>query len=376
MQLTSREKIRLVLEAIITIIIVLLLFFAAFGVMLEVFDNIPDDVLRSTILNFILTNENGAVSILGPGLVIMVVLFTAAVVYWRLRRRRRQYELDHIIDALYHIANGNFSERVEGVYSSDLMPVVASVNLLVDNTVNAMEDERKIEQSKDDLITNVSHDIRTPLTSIIGYLGLITSKSYQSEEQAAEYVQIAYEKSKQMKSLVDDLFEYTKVNNPNATLNITTFDILELLDQISAEFALEADKADMTIDIVSEEEHLFIKADAEELVRVFTNLITNALKYSETGDKIIIKIEKDLPQVNVYVSNNGKMIPNKALQQLFDRFYRVESSRTQEKPGSGLGLAIVKNIVDSHGGSVFAESKKGWTTFKVSLPLRTFSEGE
>lgn len=376
MKLTSREIIRLTLEAIVTIIIVLLLCVAGYAVLIEIASNLPDSVLNSDFVSHIMTNDENALLIIRPVLLMVLTAFTLAIVFWRLRRRKRQYELNHIIEDFYHIANGNFSERVEGDYSADLKGVVDSVNLLVDNTVNAMEEERKIEKSKDDLITNVSHDIRTPLTSIIGYLGLITSKSYSSEEEAVGYAKIAYEKSKQMKTLVDDLFEYTKLNNPNTALHITTFDLIELLEQLAAEFTLEADQVGMTIDVTSEERNLFIKADAEELVRLFNNLITNALKYSETGDKIVIKIEKDLPQVNVLVANNGKTIPEKTLPYVFDRFYRGESSRTPEKSGSGLGLAIVQHIVDAHGGTVSVNSKKGWTTFKVSLPLRTFLQDE
>ena len=129
------------------------------------------------------------------------------VVYWRLVRRYHQMQLRHIINELHYIADGHFNHRIPFQLKGQMQRVVASVNALVDSTIKAMEDEREIERSKDELITNVSHDIRTPLTSIIGYLGLIEDKQYRSEEDILKYTHTAYLKSKQMKSLVDDLFE-------------------------------------------------------------------------------------------------------------------------------------------------------------------------
>lgn len=120
--------------------------------------------------------------------------------------------------------------------------MVTSINGLVDSTVAAIEDERKIEKSKDELITNVSHDIRTPLTSIIGYLGLIEDGQYHSEEDLLKYTHTAYIKAKQMKSLVDDLFEYTKVRQPAVPVNFSAFDMIQLIEQLAADFELEASK--------------------------------------------------------------------------------------------------------------------------------------
>ncbi|OJG34865.1 histidine kinase [Enterococcus devriesei] len=297
------------------------------------------------------------------------VIIDILIVFWRLIRRYRQMQLRHIINELHYIANGNYDYRIPFELRGDLSKVVDSINGLVDSTVAAIEDERAIEKSKDELITNVSHDIRTPLTSIIGYLGLIEDRQYQNTDEILKYTSIAYKKAKQMKSLVEDLFEYSKVRQPSVPVINVSFDMVQLLEQLAADFELEAKKKDIQILVDTTESQLVMDGDTEKLVRVFNNLITNGLKYGTHADKIIIKIEKAKNEAVITVQNNGQPIPREALDQLFDRFYRVDESRSQEISGTGLGLAITQNIVNLHGGYIYAQSNEDWTSFIIHLPL-------
>ena len=213
---------------------------------------------------------------------------------------------------------------------------------MVDSTVAAIEDERRIEQSKDELITNVSHDIRTPLTSIIGYLGLIEDRQYHSEEELLKYTHTAYVKAKQMKSLVDDLFEYTKVRQPSVPINVISFDMAQLVEQLAADFELEASRKGIKIETHTRPEHIIMDGDTEKLVRVFNNLLSNALKYGKGADKIVMEVEKVGTEAILTVKNNGQMIPKHSLDSLFDRFYRVEESRSQETGELDLVLPLLK----------------------------------
>jgi signal transduction histidine kinase len=292
-----------------------------------------------------------------------------AFLYWRLIRRYRQMQLRHIISELHYIAEGNYDHRIPFELRGDLNRVVSSINGLVDSTVAAIEEERKIEKSKDELITNVSHDIRTPLTSIIGYLGLIEDRQYHSEEDLLKYTHTAYVKAKQMKSLVDDLFEYTKVRQPSVPVNLIKFDMVQLVEQLAADFELEASKKGIEVQTVARPAQIIMDGDTEKLVRVFNNLLTNALKYGKGATKIVMEVEKVGTEVVITVKNNGKMIPKRALDSLFDRFYRVEESRSQETGGTGLGLAIAQSIVALHGGYIYAKSSHTWTSFIIHLPL-------
>ncbi|MDR0921058.1 MAG: HAMP domain-containing histidine kinase [Lactobacillales bacterium] len=302
-------------------------------------------------------------------LIILLLLIDIWVVYWRLKRRYRQMLLRHIISELHYISMGNYDHRIPFELNDDLGNVVDSINSLVDSTVHAIEDERRIEKSKDELISNVSHDIRTPLTSIIGYLGLIEDKQYHNEEDLTNYTHIAFVKAKQMKILVDDLFEYTKVRQPTANLSFSSFDMTSLMEQLAVDFELEASKKNITINVTSTPEHVIMEGDTEKLVRVFNNLLSNALKYGQGATQIIMDVEKIGSEAIITVRNNGAEIPRENLDQLFDRFYRVEESRSQETGGAGLGLAIAQSIVSLHGGYIFADSNEHWTSFVMHLPL-------
>lgn len=288
----------------------------------------------------------------------------------RLRRRYHLYQMDHIIAELHYIAQGHLDHRIPFRLKGNQQHVITSVNALVDSAVRSMDDERKIEKSKDELITNVSHDLRTPLTSIIGYLGLIEDKQYRSEEDILKYTHTAYEKAKQMKTLVDDLFEYTKVQQHGAPVNIMQLDLNQLIEQLTASFELEAQHRGIEITSSVIPSPLMIEADPEKLGRVFNNLVSNAFKYGNGASYIRINARQENDMVVVKVANDGTPIPEKALDHLFERFYRAEASRSRATGGTGLGLAIVKSIVDLHHGSVKVTSNEDETAFIVTLPLK------
>ena len=369
--LTSKEVSELIAEGIVTVILLLLLNVAIMVLFSQMLNNSPDlsdAIYRSK--NIFANNLGSDIFWSGRNFVIpFFIVIDALIIFWRLIRRYRQMQLRHIINELHYIANGNYDYRIPFELRGDLSKVVDSINGLVDSTVAAIEDERAIEKSKDELITNVSHDIRTPLTSIIGYLGLIEDGQYQNPDELLKYTSIAYNKAKQMKSLVEDLFEYSKVRQPSVPVNTVSFDMVQLLEQLAADFELEAKKKNIQILVETQEPHLIMDGDTEKLVRVFNNLITNAFKYGTDADKILIEIEKTKNEAVVTVRNNGKEIPREALDQLFDRFYRVDESRSQEISGTGLGLAIAQNIINLHGGYIYAQSNKEWTSFIIHLPL-------
>ncbi|MFT8389377.1 MAG: HAMP domain-containing sensor histidine kinase, partial [Lentilactobacillus hilgardii] len=301
----------------------------------------------------------------------LMLLFDAAVVYWRLIRRYHQMQLRHIISELHYIANGHLDHRIGFKLKGNTQSVVESINALVDSVIKSMDEERAIESSKDELITNVSHDLRTPLTSILGYLGLIQDKQYKSQEDLLKYTEIAYLKAKQMKSLVDNLFEYTKVKQTGTPLSINRIDLSQMMEQLVASFELEAKKSGLQISAQGTEKPLYIEADAEKLGRVFNNLISNAIKYGKGGNHIYLTCRVGKPnEAVIHVSNDGPEIPKKSLNQIFERFYRVEGSRNKDTGGSGLGLAIAQSIIDLHGGYIVVTSEHHLTTFAIHLPFK------
>lgn len=370
--LTTKEKSELFGEGVITVILLLLLNLSI--IILINLAVLNDPRLENGIffLKKIITFANGMHLWSWQRLFISFMLVgDAIVVYWRLIRRYRQMQLRHVIDELHYIADGHFDHRISFVVKTDLQKVIDSINALVDSTVASMEEERQIEQSKDDLITNVSHDIRTPLTSIIGYLGLL--KSSELNEDQTKYIQIAYDKALQMKALAEDLFEYTTLrSSTNNKLVLTPLHVNSMLEQVAAGFELEAEKKNITFNVITRPRDLVIDADAKMIVRMLNNLISNALKYGHGATEInLIANKVNNEFVELRVENNGEQIPKKSLQKIFDRFYRVESSRNLKTGGTGLGLAITKSIVDLHGGNIKCQSTAELTSFIIQLPLHS-----
>lgn len=370
--LTTKEKSELFGEGVITVILLLLLNLSI--IILINLAVLNDPRLENGIffLKKTITFANGVHLWSWQRLFISFMLVgDAIVVYWRLIRRYRQMQLRHVIEELHYIADGHFDHRIPFVVKTDLQKVIDSINALVDSTVASMEEERQIEQSKDDLITNVSHDIRTPLTSIIGYLGLL--KSSELNEDQTKYIQIAYDKALQMKALAEDLFEYTTLrSSTNNKLVLAPLHVNSMLEQVAAGFELEAEKKNITFNVITRPRDLVIDADAKMIVRMLNNLISNALKYGRGAteiDLIANKVNNEF--VELRVENNGEQIPKKSLQKIFDRFYRVESSRNLKTGGTGLGLAITKSIVDLHGGNIKCQSTAELTSFIIQLPLNS-----
>lgn len=243
-QLTSKEKSELFIEGLVTIILLILLNLAMYMILVQI---IQTSISLESFTNKFMPSIYEAfyspkAMVWKKPIFFLMGILDIAILYWRLIRRYKQMQQRHIISELHYISSGHYDHRIPFDLNGDLGKLIRSINALVDSTVEAIEEERRIEQSKDELITNVSHDIRTPLTSIIGYLGLIEEGKYSNEEELLKYTHTAYLKSKQMKLLVDDLFEYTKVRQSNTPINLVTFDMQQLIGQIVVDFELDAQK--------------------------------------------------------------------------------------------------------------------------------------
>jgi signal transduction histidine kinase len=280
-------------------------------------------------------------------------------------------DLTKIFVGLRHIAEGKFDQPIQtDENSGELTKVANSINHMATELHRSIMEERNAEKSKNDLITGVSHDLRTPLTSILGFLEVIDHDRYQNEVELRHYVSIAYDKALTLKKSIDDLFEYTRINN-GMPLNTAILDLVGFIRQLSEEFAPQFDLAEMTCRIHVDVEVLQIAADGNLLVRSFENLISNALQYGKSGRVVDIAIQSSDKEAIVSMTNYGEPIPQRDLPFIFDRFYRVERSRSRDTGGTGLGLAIVKSIIEVHGGRISVDSSEERTVFTTRLPTLT-----
>ncbi|HZG86810.1 HAMP domain-containing sensor histidine kinase [Paenibacillus sp.] len=300
--------------------------------------------------------------------VLVLLFYFVAILVWFQWRRYRYY--GEMIASVRRIAEGRFDVEVPVKQADDFGVLAADINSLIARLRASMEEERLAEQTKNELITNVSHDLRTPLTSILGYLGLIDDDKYRDEVELRYYVQIAYAKAKRLHALIDDLFEYTRMRHGGLPLRSATFNVAELLGELLAQHRLQLERAGVEGTLSVPEAPAFVVGDPDKLVRVFENLLTNAIRYGSDGKRVDVAVRSEGDEAVVDVVNYGEPIPAADLPYIFDRFYRADKSRTAaaDAGGSGLGLAIAKSIVEKHGGSIAAFSDARSTMFRVRLP--------
>ena len=226
------------------------------------------------------------------------------------------------------------------------------------------------EERKNDLVMYLAHDIRTPLTSVIGYLSLLDEIPDMPVDQRAKYIGITLDKAYRLDKMVNEFFEISRYDLQQIVINKEKVDLYYMIIQLSDELKPVLDKKRNTITIIVDED-LMVLADPDKLARVFNNILKNAAAYSYPDTEIKIVASKDMEFITIRFENRGKTIPERQLSNIFEKFYRADEARGSDKGGSGLGLAIAKEIIMLHGGTISAESANEVTAFVVSLPTES-----
>ena len=278
-----------------------------------------------------------------------------------------------ISGSILRIAEGNFNTYIPVKRKDEIGQIAKNVNRAAAQLKQAVETGRYATSSKDRLIVDIAHDLRTPLTSISGYLDLIINKENLSPDKAKHYAEIAYSKSQQMEHLISELFNYTKLNFGDSNISKERIDLAYLIRQMFEEFMPIFQSSGLHGRLNIKDEPLFIEADGNMIARVFDNIITNAIRYGSDGKYVDIELLRDSDEAIARVINYDSLISPEDLPNIFDTFYRADKSRSSEKSnGSGLGLAIAKNIIDLHGGKISVESSLEKTCFEIRLHLADF----
>lgn len=287
-------------------------------------------------------------------LLLLVFLFRWLTRYFR--------EINQGIDCL-------LSDREEQIrLSQEMQPFEIKLNTVQNILIQREQAARAAEQRKNELVMYLAHDIRTPLTSIIGYLRLLEQIPDLPDEEKEKYVHISLEKTYRLEKMINEFFEITCYNTQQITIASKTIDLYYLLVQVIDEHLPLFTEHGNYITFHAAES-LEVCGDPERLARVFNNLLKNTVAYSSKGTEITVNAEETPEHIVVTVSNHGKTIPDDKLETLFEKFYRLDESRTSNTGGTGVGLAIAKEIVLLHGGTISADSKNGLTTFTVKLPI-------
>ena len=295
----------------------------------------------------------------------VAIVLVFLLMLWYLFRWMTRYfrEINQGIDSL-------LSEQAEQIrLSAEMEPFerkLNSVRCILDQRERAA---RSAEQRKNELVLYLAHDIRTPLTSVLGYLDLLEEMPDLPAEERAKYVHISLEKARRLEKMISEFFEITRYNTQRLTIDPKPVDLYYLLVQVIDEhIPLFTEHGNYVT--LRAQEPLQVWGDGEKLARVFNNLLKNAAAYSDPGTEVIVSAEAGKQAVFVRVTSTGKTIPTDKLDALFEKFYRLDDARTSHTGGTGLGLAIAKEIVALHDGTILAESENGKTTFTVQLPVR------
>ncbi|MBC2035962.1 sensor histidine kinase [Listeria booriae] len=282
----------------------------------------------------------------------------------------------HLKEGAEKIEAGNLDFEMEKTTGkNEIATLISTFEKMRIRLKKSLEVQEQYENNRKELLSNISHDLKTPITSIVGYIEGIQDGVANTPEKQAKYLEIAHTKAKDMNALIDELFLFSKLDLHKEPFYMRSVDLNALLAQIAEES--EFSFPDAQIWLTVPDEKLMTNADREKLKRVFENLIHNSMKYMDkTQAKITIQLEKQQDMAIITFGDNGKGIPDANLNAIFDRFYREEQSRNSNTGGSGLGLSIAKQIVEEHQGRIWATSELGvGTAVCVALPLKEEEAG-
>jgi signal transduction histidine kinase len=307
----------------------------------------------------------------GFGLILLVVAGLGLLLFRRLTQRLRN--MQNVVAAF---EQGNFDQRIDEGSSDEIGQLAACFNRMADTLVDTMEELRQADRMRRELVANVSHDLRSPLASIQGYLETVHMKDGDlNPEERQRYVKTALRNAQRLNDLVSELFELSKLETEQVEPTIESFPIAELVQDIVMQYEPQAEEHEIDLRAELPERHARVEADIGLVERALSNLIDNAIHYTPEGGQVRVRLDNQERAVCVEVEDTGPGIPEDDLPHIFERFYRVEKSRDREKGGAGLGLAIAKTILELHGRTLEVESTVGeGTIFRFSLPLVATTE--
>lgn len=296
------------------------------------------------------------------------------MLFYLLTKQYSSY-FNEISIGIHYLSRGDFSHQIQIKSNDEFRDIAHDINLASEKLKQAVERGDFSESSKEQLVVNLAHDLRTPLTSVLGYLDLILKDESLTKEQVRHFLTISFTKSQRLERLIDELFEITRMNYGMLPVEIKRINLTDLLNQLKEEL-YPVFKKNHLVARMDSTPHLPIFGDGELLARVFENLLTNAIRYGYEGQYVDINGFIDANEVVVQVVNYGDSIPPDELPHLFDMFYTGDKARTHQEDSTGLGLFIAKNIVEQHNGTITVESSLIRTIFEVRLPQESISNSQ
>lgn len=309
-------------------------------------------------------------------LVTVIATICFFIIYFLLFIKRIVKDMTYISDRIIDIADGKSDEKIIIERQDEIGEIAGRINEMTEQINQLITSERDALQSNKDLLACVAHDLRTPITSVKGYLDLALDTKHYDLEQRQKYVRIAQTKANRLEYLIHDLFNYTKLTSGEIALHRSKIDLVQLVEQMVEEFYPLFQEEELECTTKYNISYLEMNMDGELIARAVQNLLSNAIKYGKDGKHVYVELECLEQEVQIRVTNYGLVIPEESIKHLFDKFYRVERSRNVKTGGTGLGLNIAQEIVHLHGGRIQVTSGASGTCFTIALPLHKEEEEE
>jgi len=274
---------------------------------------------------------------------------------WTARKIKKPLKM--INEALGKVLEGDYEEQLVIEGEREFVSISNTINFLIDKLKNSRDENTRLEQSKTRMLIDLSHDIKTPITTIRGFSAALYEGLVEDEDKKQKYYKTIYNKSERVGELVDDLFEFVKMDSTQYILKIETVDICEFLRQVVVAYFDDIEERKFNLIVIIPEEIIELKIDSKLFRRAVANLIENSLKYNPQGTNLRIELKNYKRYIMIYVADNGVGIPSNIRSKVFEAFIRGDSSRSSDG-GSGLGLAIANKVIGNHGGEISLEPSK------------------
>ncbi|WP_237691067.1 sensor histidine kinase [Paenibacillus caui] len=297
-------------------------------------------------------------------------LILTTILFYRFSKKTL-VRLEKINKSVNMLQEGQLDIHIPVTGDDEIGKLAGNINKMVSRLKAAIEKEQKSEQMKNEMISSISHDLRTPLTSLIGYIELIKTNIGSNIEACHHYAETSYRKCNELKKLIEDLLEYCHIQFKGMKMNKEAVSLKPLIEQVMIDFVPLLEEAGMSFEIETEERTIEIFADISLMVRLLQNIVSNSISYGRHGKKITIKLLTENTKVVIQVVNYGKEISPDHLPHIFDRYYRAEESGRSHTAGQGMGmgLAIAKSIAEAHDGIIEVKSSEIQTAFSIVLNL-------
>ncbi|RDU22234.1 sensor histidine kinase [Anaerosacchariphilus polymeriproducens] len=301
------------------------------------------------------------------GFIITVIITGLCMFLFSRRTMRRLYKM---YDILSEFTLDKADVRMNTDAQDELAIMAGKFNCMAEKIQFQYEEKKRYEQNRKELVSNISHDLRTPLSSILGYSEMLRDGIYETEEEQKKYTDIIHRKAIYMDKLLKELLEYSKVDLGTLVLNKQKFDIAELIREILIEYYMIIEKNQYELQIQFPNEQMIVNWDRERISRVLRNLIENALKYGMDGEKIRLTLSKDDVFAKIEIQDYGAGMSEKVAERIFERFYRGDTARNSKAGGMGLGMYIANEIIQKHNGNISITSVEGQGTLvQFVLPI-------